>query len=107
MQLNATAHNTAVPEDLYKMVIMRGLLLFPMNSLLSHSTPCFLCPRAAVTANVFKALYKVMSLIQNNTIMTLGQPDVLPGAKMCFNGTLNGTACMTPALLPAFNLQKV
>lgn len=45
--------------------------------------------------------------MQNNTIMTLGQPDILPGANLCFNGTINGTACQVPALLPALKLQKV
>lgn len=64
-------------------------------------------PPAADPGAVLKALYKALSLLQNNTIMTLGQPMVLPGAPMCYNGTFNGTACMMPTLLPGYSLQKI
>jgi len=62
----------------------------------------------AAPANVINALYQVLSVLQNNTVMTIGQPTgwgPKPGALLCFNGTMNGTACASPILVPV--LQRI
>jgi hypothetical protein len=63
---------------------------------------------SAAPANVINALYQVLSVLQNNTVMTIGQPTgwgPKPGALLCFNGTMNGTACASPILVPV--LQRI
>ena len=64
-------------------------------------------PLTADPTVVLNSLYKVLSVIQNNTIMTLGQPSIYPSAHQCFNGTANLTSCISPMLVQAANLKQL
>ncbi|KAL2632045.1 hypothetical protein R1flu_016731 [Riccia fluitans] len=59
---------------------------------------------------ILDALYKSLSLIQNNTVFTLGQNTVFPGANECIDpstSNLTTVACKPPKLLPSFALTRV
>ncbi|KAL2632054.1 hypothetical protein R1flu_016740 [Riccia fluitans] len=59
---------------------------------------------------ILDALYKSLSLIQNNTVFTLGQNTVFPGANECIDpstSNLTTVACKPPKLLPSFALTRI
>ncbi|KAG6558097.1 hypothetical protein Mapa_000278 [Marchantia paleacea] len=64
--------------------------------------------QSVAVESILDALYKSLSLVQNNTVFTLGQSEVFPGADICIDPSttnLTRVACKSPKLLPSFALK--
>ncbi|BBN09461.1 solute carrier family 20 (sodium-dependent phosphate transporter) [Marchantia polymorpha subsp. ruderalis] len=61
--------------------------------------------QSVAVESILDALYKSLSLVQNNSVFTLGQSTVFPGADICIDPSttnLTTVACTSPKLLPSF-----
>jgi solute carrier family 20 (sodium-dependent phosphate transporter) len=103
MTNNYTASGSAVPTNLTNQTWSNWRSQFNYQATLRSNRTRYSRYGTVTPQDNLAYLYKALSLLQNNTIVTLGQVNVFPGARVCNNATYNATtgvgnrlACRTP-----------